>query len=144
MSGERSLLQLTSLCLQTKCSRRQRRTPKPSHGSHQLRSASATLPRPQYRQRSLGPSPRLTPQHTLTTQAASIGHSVSKRRPIDLTTEQAASINTDPRIRRLPRQLRGLTPRSQEYRADRSKMQNERQRLRRELKQTIRNEWTAN
>jgi hypothetical protein len=77
-------------------------------------------------------------------QAASIGHSVSKRRPIDLTTEQAASINTHPQIRQLQRQLRGLTPRSQQYRAACSEIQKEKQRLRRDLKQKIRNEWTAN
>ena len=36
----------------------------------------------------------LAPQHALTVHAASIGHSVSKRQPIDLTTEQAEFINT--------------------------------------------------
>lgn len=86
----------------------------------------------------------LTPQHALTTQAASIGHSASKRRPIDLTTEQAASVNAHPRIRKLQRQLRELTPRSPQYRATRRKVHKEKQRLRRELKQRIRNEWTDN
>lgn len=43
----------------------------------------------------------LVPQYALTTQASSIGYSISKRRPIDLTTEQGASINTYPQIRQL-------------------------------------------
>jgi hypothetical protein len=86
----------------------------------------------------------LTPQHALTTQASSIGHSISKRRPIDLTTEQTASINTHPQIRQLMRELQGLPQRSQEYRAARSNIRKEKQRLRRDLKQKIRNEWTDN
>jgi hypothetical protein len=55
----------------------------------------------------------LVPQHALTKQAASIGHSISKRRPIDLTTEQTASINTHPRIKQLTRELQGLPKGSQ-------------------------------
>ena len=85
----------------------------------------------------------LTPQHALTTQAASIGHSISKRRPIDLTTEQTASINTHPQIRRLTRALRGLPQRSPQYKAVRCDIRAEKQRLRRDLKQKIRHEWTA-
>ena len=86
----------------------------------------------------------LAPQHALTTQAASISHSASKRRPIDLTAEQAASVNTHPQIRLLQQELRKLTPRSQEYRAARRNIRKEKQRLRRNLKEKIRSEWTAN
>jgi hypothetical protein len=83
------------------------------------------------------------PQHALTKQASSIGHSISKRRPIDLTTEQTASINTHPRIRQLTRGLQGLPRRSQQYRVAQSNIRKEKQRRRRNLKQKIRDEWTA-
>ncbi|KAI3340357.1 C2H2 finger domain protein [Ustulina deusta] len=55
-------------------------------------------------------------QQAIIKQSCSIGHSVSKRRPVDLTPNQAISILTYPFIKRL---------------------------LRCELKQTIRDKWTA-
>ncbi|KAI1839461.1 hypothetical protein JX266_014328 [Neoarthrinium moseri] len=57
-------------------------------------------------------------QQTLLKQACSVGHSVSRRRPADLTAEQAASVNTHPRIR------------------------SEKQALRRALKKETRDAWT--
>ncbi|KAH6884005.1 hypothetical protein B0T10DRAFT_580223 [Thelonectria olida] len=43
-------------------------------------------------------------QKALMRQACSIGYSFSKRRPTDLTPEQAASVNKDPRIQKLVEQ----------------------------------------
>jgi hypothetical protein len=44
---------------------------------------------------------RTKPQHALVKQSRSIGHFTSKRRPIDLTPEQSASVNSHPLLRRL-------------------------------------------
>ncbi|CCF42280.1 C2H2 finger domain-containing protein [Colletotrichum higginsianum] len=84
------------------------------------------------------------PQQALIKQSGSIGHSISRRRPTDLTQEQSASIATHPTIRRLKAALRRLPPRSKAYRDARREINNEKQRLRRELKQTIIHEWTDN
>ena len=54
-------------------------------------------------------------QHTLVKQSCSIGHFISKRRPVDLLTEQSASLNTHPLIRRLTLRLRNLRKGSGEY-----------------------------
>ncbi|KAK2035837.1 C2H2 finger domain-containing protein [Colletotrichum somersetense] len=48
------------------------------------------------------------PQQAMIKQSGSIGHSISKRRPTDLTQEQSASIATHPTIRRLTTALRRL------------------------------------
>lgn len=76
-------------------------------------------------------------------QSCSIGHSISKRRPADLTAEQASSINSHPLIRRLVRDLRGLRQGSKQHQAARRELRNEKQRLKRALKQKILDEWTA-
>lgn len=39
----------------------------------------------------------LEPQNALVQKSCSIGHSISKRRPVNLTPEQAASVNFDRR-----------------------------------------------
>ncbi|KAH6976779.1 hypothetical protein EDB80DRAFT_692446 [Ilyonectria destructans] len=83
------------------------------------------------------------PQQALIRQACSVGHSISKRRPTDLTVEQAASVNTHPLIKRLERDLRGLRQGSEKYKAARRKVRNEKQNLKSALKQQIRDEWTA-
>lgn len=83
------------------------------------------------------------PQQAIIKQSCSIGHSVSKRRPVDLTPNQAASILTHPFIKRLSQKLRTLPQRSKEYKEAKRVLHNEKQRLRRELKQTIRDKWTA-
>jgi hypothetical protein len=85
----------------------------------------------------------LQPQHALTKQACSIGYSISKRRPIGLTGEQSASVNTHPSIRALQQGLRELPPRSQEYKEASRNIRKEKQRLRRALKQKIRDDWTV-
>ncbi|CCF41454.1 C2H2 finger domain-containing protein [Colletotrichum higginsianum] len=84
------------------------------------------------------------PQQALIKQSGSIGHSISKRRPADLTREQSASIATHPTIRRLTTALRRLPRGSEAYKDARREINNEKQRLRRELKQSIIHEWTDN
>lgn len=83
------------------------------------------------------------PQQALIKQSCSIGHSMSKRRPADLTAEQAASVNTHPLIRQMSRALGGLRRGSKQYKEARRQLRKEKQRLKRELKQKIRHEWTA-
>ncbi|KAH0419558.1 hypothetical protein CcaCcLH18_14355 [Colletotrichum camelliae] len=82
------------------------------------------------------------PQQALMKQSCSIGHSISKRRPIDLTPDQSASVTTHPTIRELTKALRELPPGSKQYKEAKRAIRNEKQRLRRELKQKIRDEWT--
>ncbi|KAF4480421.1 hypothetical protein CGGC5_v011005 [Colletotrichum fructicola Nara gc5] len=82
------------------------------------------------------------PQQALLKQSCSIGHSISQRRPIDLTAEQSASVLTHPTIRSLTKAAMGLRPGSQQYKDTKRAIRNEKQRLRRELKQTVRDEWT--
>ncbi|RWA03585.1 hypothetical protein EKO27_g11521 [Xylaria grammica] len=84
------------------------------------------------------------PQQALVKQSNSLGHSISKRRPIDLTPEQAASITTHPLIRRLTKGLEAFRRGSKDYKEARRVIRKEKHRLRRELKQRIRDEWTAN
>lgn len=83
------------------------------------------------------------PQQALIKQACSIGHSISKRRPDDLTPDQAASVLRHPLIKKLSRDLNTVPRRSPEYRELQKMVRKEKQRLRRELKQEIRNAWTA-
>lgn len=85
----------------------------------------------------------IKPQHALVKQSCSVGHSISKRRPVDLTAEQSASINNHPLIRRLTRELRGLRKGSRDYTVVVQLRRNEKQQLRRDLKQQIRHKWTA-
>ncbi|KAK7229589.1 hypothetical protein V2G26_001759 [Clonostachys chloroleuca] len=82
------------------------------------------------------------PQQALIKQACSVGHSISKRRPTDLTAEQVASINTHPLIRKLELELRRMKRGSNERAKALRKLRNEKLRLKRSLKQNIRNEWT--
>lgn len=82
------------------------------------------------------------PQKALIQQAGSVGHSISKRRPTELTPEQAASVSVDPVIRRLEQKLRGLRRGSEAYKETRKKVRSEKIRLKRKLKQKIRAEWT--
>ncbi|KAK8859446.1 C2H2 finger domain-containing protein [Apiospora arundinis] len=82
------------------------------------------------------------PQHALVQQSCSVGHSMSKRRPVDLTPEQSASINAHPRIRRLTLALRRLPRASKKHRETVDERRKEKQRLRRELKRQIRHAWT--
>ena len=83
------------------------------------------------------------PQQALIRQACSVGHSMSKRRPFDLTVEQSASVNTDPLIVRLAKGLRRHRQGSKEYIEARRQLRNEKGRLKRQLKQKVREEWTA-
>lgn len=82
-------------------------------------------------------------QHALVKQSCSVGHSISKRRPVDLTPEQSASVNTHPLIRRLTLKLWTLRKGSRECIEAHQTRRREKQRLRRELKQQIRDNWTA-
>ncbi|KAK6840677.1 C2H2 finger domain protein [Apiospora arundinis] len=83
------------------------------------------------------------PQHALVAQACSVGHSMSKRRPVDLTPEQSASISNHPLIRRLTRNLENLLRGSEEYINAKRKLRNAKQRLRKERKQQTRKAWTV-
>ncbi|KAI1314729.1 hypothetical protein F5Y16DRAFT_237375, partial [Xylariaceae sp. FL0255] len=82
-------------------------------------------------------------QHALVKQSCSVGHSMSKRRPVDLTPEQSASINTHPLVRRLTRELRRLPKGSEKFKRIVRARRKEKQRLRKELKHQIRQAWTA-
>jgi hypothetical protein len=76
-------------------------------------------------------------------QSCSVGHSISKRQPVDLTPKQSASVNTHPLIQRLTLKLRTLRKGSREYIEVHQTQKKEKQRLQRELKQQIRDNWTA-
>ncbi|KAK1974365.1 hypothetical protein LZ30DRAFT_812371 [Colletotrichum cereale] len=77
------------------------------------------------------------PQQALIKQSGSIGHSISKRQPTNLTQKQSASITTHPTIRRLTTALQRLPQRSKAYKDARQEINSKKQRLRRELKQSI-------
>lgn len=83
------------------------------------------------------------PQHALVKQSCSVGHSMSKRRPVDLTTEQSASVATHPRIQSLTRKLQKLPRESKKYQSTVRVLRKEKLRLRKELKQQIRQAWTV-
>lgn len=85
---------------------------------------------------------RKKPQNALIDQACSIGHSISKRRPIGLTAEQTAAIASDPHVRRLTIQTRKLRPGSEQHRKTHRALRSLKQKLKRELKQKIRDDWT--
>ncbi|KAF5136443.1 hypothetical protein E5D57_000205 [Metarhizium anisopliae] len=67
---------------------------------------------------------------------------MSKRRPTGLTAEQAASVASDPRARRLTTQMRKLLPGSEQHKKTHRELRSLKQKLKRELKQKIRNDWT--
>ncbi|OAQ57585.1 C2H2 finger domain-containing protein [Pochonia chlamydosporia 170] len=85
---------------------------------------------------------REKPQQALIDQACSIGHSMSKRRPIGLTAEQTASVASDPHVRRFTIQLRKLRPGSERHKNTQRDLRSLKQKLKRELKQKIRDDWT--
>ncbi|KAK1989918.1 C2H2 finger domain-containing protein, partial [Colletotrichum falcatum] len=82
------------------------------------------------------------PQQALMKQSVSIGHSISKRRPADLTPEQSASIATHPLIQKLTMALQKLPRGSKAYKDAQREIRNEKLRLRRELMQHIKHQWT--
>ena len=91
---------------------------------------------------------RQEPQRDLVRISGSIGSSISKRRPVDLTLEQSASVNGDPLIERLAEErekLRREAKRSRDtlekFQEVTKKLRKEKARLRRELLQKIRDEW---
>ncbi|KAK8924418.1 hypothetical protein VCV18_004840 [Metarhizium anisopliae] len=86
---------------------------------------------------------RQKPQQALIMQACSVSHSISKRRPTDLTPEQLVSVNNDALIKRLERDLRRHRQGSKKYMELRRELRNEKQRLKRQLKQKVRDETTA-
>ena len=85
---------------------------------------------------------RRKPQQALIDQSCSIGHSMSKRRPTGLTAEQAASVASDPRVRRLTTRMRKLLPGSEQHKKTHRELRSLKQKLKRELKQKIRDDWT--
>lgn len=74
------------------------------------------------------------PQHALMKQSCTTGHSISKRRPVNLTTKQAVSVITHPTIKRLEKKLHGRPPTSNAHQEIRRKIRNEKERLRRDLR----------
>jgi hypothetical protein len=83
-----------------------------------------------------------TPQHALLKQICSVGHSISKRRPLYLTPAQLASIDADPIVKNLTQKLQGLEPDSPHYAETRRELRNTKQTLRRKCRQQVRAEWT--
>jgi len=51
---------------------------------------------------------KLEPQNTLIQKSYSIGHSISKRRPINLMINQAVSVNSHPSIKKLTYKVKEL------------------------------------
>ncbi|KAH9903876.1 C2H2 finger domain protein [Xylariomycetidae sp. FL2044] len=82
------------------------------------------------------------PQQALLKQSCSIGHSMSKRRPVDLTPEQATSVNNDPNVKRLTKQLKSLRLGTKQQMDTQQELRNLKQRLKRLLLQKIREDWT--
>ncbi|KAK4167529.1 hypothetical protein QBC43DRAFT_312013 [Cladorrhinum sp. PSN259] len=92
---------------------------------------------------------RLKPHDALVQASCSISHSISKPRPVDLMDDQAASINLHPIIKQLARHIEELRQRRKrsrgaigEYQDGVRKLRSKNQRLKRALKQEIRDEWT--
>ncbi len=81
------------------------------------------------------------PQQALITQSCSIAHSISKRRPIRLTPEQVASIDTDPRITDMKRKLRNMPLRSKKRTTASRNLRKAKQRMKNALRMKIREEW---
>ncbi|KAI9148655.1 C2H2 finger domain-containing protein [Paramyrothecium foliicola] len=80
------------------------------------------------------------PQQALLKQSCSLGHSKSKRRPMNLTAAQVASIDTDPRIRALQKKMQSMPPGSRHKIV--REIRNCKQRLKNALLQQIRSQWT--
>jgi len=91
----------------------------------------------------------LEPQNALVEKSCSIGHSISKRRPVDLTTEQAASVNSHPGIKKLACKVEELRQQAkhsrkamEKYKQAHDKLRSAKQTQRRALKDRIREQWT--
>ncbi|KAM5349340.1 hypothetical protein ACJ41O_005845 [Fusarium nematophilum] len=85
-------------------------------------------------------------QEALMRQACSVGHSISTRRPTDLTPEQSAAVNDDPQIQALLRKRLELAkgpPAARKKLGDITKaIQSLRAKLRRDYKQKYRKGWS--
>ncbi|KAK3318207.1 C2H2 finger domain protein [Apodospora peruviana] len=91
----------------------------------------------------------LEPQNALVQKSSSIGHSISKRRPVNLTPDQAASVKSHPGIKKLAckaKELRQQAKHSrkamEKYKKAHDKLRSARQTQRRVLKDQIREHWT--
>ncbi|CAJ2507922.1 Uu.00g091080.m01.CDS01 [Anthostomella pinea] len=82
------------------------------------------------------------PQQALLKQSCSVGHSMSQRRPVDLTPKQAVYVNTDPNVTRLTRQLKNLRLGTKQQIDAQRELRNLKQRLKRLLLKKIREDWT--
>ena len=92
----------------------------------------------------------LEPQRDVVKSMCSLGSSINKRRPIELTADQSASVNSDPRVQELVLRrdkLRTGSRRSAEarrkYKLAVRDVNNEKARLRKALKDKIREEFDA-
>ncbi|KAL6359129.1 hypothetical protein LRP88_09329 [Fusarium phalaenopsidis] len=87
-------------------------------------------------------------QKALMRQACSLGHSVSTRRPTELTAEQSAAVDNDPQIQELLirrqrfRAAKGSPKVREKLDTITKELQNLRAKLRREHKQKYRREWS--
>ncbi|KXX77138.1 hypothetical protein MMYC01_207556 [Madurella mycetomatis] len=91
----------------------------------------------------------LEPQNALVQKSCSIGHSISKRRPVNLTIDQAASVNSHPGIKKLAGKVKELRQQAkisrkamQKYKKAHDKLRSAKQTQRRALKDQIREQWT--
>jgi hypothetical protein len=82
----------------------------------------------------------LEPQQQLVRQATSHGHSRSQRRPVELTSDQAAALKADPKMVKMTQALESHPRRSEERRALRLKIQALYGRLYKEKLDLVRNE----
>ncbi|KPM43730.1 hypothetical protein AK830_g2836 [Neonectria ditissima] len=89
------------------------------------------------------------PQEALMRQATSIGHSQSKRRPIDLTSSQVAEVDNHPQIQKLLQHQRALRQEMNRSAKGQKRLesitkslQGERAKRRRESTQKMRHDWS--
>ncbi|KAG6358153.1 hypothetical protein INS49_014037 [Diaporthe citri] len=82
------------------------------------------------------------PQQALLQQATSLGHSVSRRRPTDLTPEQAAELKKHPRYQRLDKEWKATPPKSERRKELGKKRKALWTRMRKSKLSKIREEWS--
>ncbi|KAH8744716.1 hypothetical protein F5883DRAFT_722125 [Diaporthe sp. PMI_573] len=82
------------------------------------------------------------PQQALLEQATSLGHSVSHRRPIDLTLQQAEELKKHPRYQRVDKEWKAALPKSAQRRALGLKRKALWTRMRKSKLAKIRDEWS--
>lgn len=82
------------------------------------------------------------PQQALIQQASSHGHSRSSRRPIQLTLQQAAGVNNNPKIIQLTEKLKNTPKKTPQYNRIRLQLKAAKARWFHAAKTSLRKEWT--